>query len=85
MADYRSPTVVQQMIPVSDMTSLEHLLLTNIFDAERPTRNFLSSGNYSNLGTDVRQLQEPNPNNALVMNIPNVIHYVTICLKSISL
>jgi hypothetical protein len=34
MADYRSPTVVQQMIPVSDMTSLEHLLLTNIFDAE---------------------------------------------------
>jgi len=34
MADYRSPTVVQQMIPGSDMTSLEHLLLTNIFDAE---------------------------------------------------
>jgi hypothetical protein len=34
MADYRSPTVIQQMIPVSEMTSLEHLLLTNIFDAE---------------------------------------------------
>ncbi len=34
MADYHSPTVIQQKIPVAEMTSLEYLLLTNIFDAE---------------------------------------------------
>jgi hypothetical protein len=45
MADYRSPTVIQQMIPVSDMTSLEHLLLTNIFDAE-PHENKLYLSTY---------------------------------------
>ena len=34
MADYYSPTVVQQTIPNVDMTKLEHLLLSNIFDAD---------------------------------------------------
>lgn len=34
MADYFSPTVVQPTIPNSDMTALERLLLTNIFDSE---------------------------------------------------
>lgn len=33
MADYYSPTVVQQIIPLSDMTPLELWLLSLIFDA----------------------------------------------------
>src|SRR6266478_1507859 len=35
MADYHAPTVIQQMIPDMDMTPLERLLLSHIFDAER--------------------------------------------------
>jgi hypothetical protein len=34
MADYYSPTVIQPTIPKADMTPLEHLLLSHIFDAE---------------------------------------------------
>ena len=34
MADYYAPTVVQPTIPNADMTPLELLLLSNIFDAE---------------------------------------------------
>jgi len=34
MADYFSPTVIQQPIPVTDMTPLERLVLSLIFDAE---------------------------------------------------
>jgi len=34
MADYCSPTVIQQPIPVADMTPLERLVLSLIFDAE---------------------------------------------------
>jgi hypothetical protein len=34
MADYFSPTVLQQPIPVADMTPLERLVLSRIFDAE---------------------------------------------------
>ena len=34
MADYHTPTVVPQTIPNDDMTPLERLLLTNIFDAD---------------------------------------------------
>ncbi len=34
MADYHSPTVVQPTIPKVDMTPLERLLLTRIFEAE---------------------------------------------------
>jgi len=32
VADYHSPTVVDTLIPVSDINELEHLLLTNIFE-----------------------------------------------------
>jgi hypothetical protein len=35
MADYYTPTVLQPSIPDADMTPLERLLLSNIFDAER--------------------------------------------------
>lgn len=35
MADYFTPTVIQQTIPDADMTPLEMLLLSHIFDAER--------------------------------------------------
>ncbi len=35
MADYYTPTVIQQSIPDADMTPLELLLLSHIFDAER--------------------------------------------------
>jgi len=35
MADYFEPTVVQQIIPDADMTPLERLLLTHIFQSER--------------------------------------------------
>lgn len=35
MADYYTPTVIQQSIPNVDMTPLELLLLSHIFDAER--------------------------------------------------
>lgn len=35
MADYYTPTVMQQSIPDTDMTPLELLLLAHIFDAER--------------------------------------------------
>jgi len=34
MADYFSPTVIQQPIPIPDMTPLERLVLSLIFDAE---------------------------------------------------
>ena len=34
MADYLSPTVIQQSIPIADMTPLERLVLSEIFDAE---------------------------------------------------
>jgi hypothetical protein len=34
MSDYYTPTVVQQTIPNCDMTPLERLLLTHIFDAD---------------------------------------------------
>jgi hypothetical protein len=34
MADYYTPTVIQQTIPEADMTPLERLLLSLIFDAE---------------------------------------------------
>ena len=35
MADYYTPTVIQQTIPETDMTPLERLLLSQIFDVER--------------------------------------------------
>lgn len=35
MADYHTPTVIQQTILDIDMTSLERLLLSNIFETER--------------------------------------------------
>lgn len=35
MANYYDQTVVQQTIPDTDMTALERLLLTNIFECER--------------------------------------------------
>ena len=34
MADYHSPTIIQPSIPNVDMTPLERLILTNIFDFE---------------------------------------------------
>ena len=34
MADYFSPTVIQPTIPVSDVTPLERLMLSHIFNAE---------------------------------------------------
>lgn len=34
MADYFSPTVIQQAIPNADMTPLERLLLTHVFSSE---------------------------------------------------
>lgn len=34
MADYYTPTVVQQSIPTEDMTPLERLVLSLVFDAE---------------------------------------------------
>lgn len=34
MADYHSPTIIQPSIPNVDMTPLERLVLTNIFDFE---------------------------------------------------
>jgi hypothetical protein len=34
MADYYTPTVVQQTIPLADMTPLEVLILKNVFDSE---------------------------------------------------
>jgi hypothetical protein len=35
MADYYAPTVIQQTVPDVDMTALERLLLSYVFDAER--------------------------------------------------
>ncbi len=35
MADYYTPTVIQQAIPDADMTALERMLLSAIFTAER--------------------------------------------------
>ena len=35
MADYYSPTVIQQTIAEADMTPLERLLLSHIFESER--------------------------------------------------
>jgi hypothetical protein len=53
MADYFSPTVIQPSIPVTDMTPLERLVLTAMFDAE-PDGNalyFYSSDGRSNIIT----------------------------------
>jgi hypothetical protein len=35
MPDYFSPTVIQPAIPIADITSLERLLLSHIFNADR--------------------------------------------------
>ena len=35
MADYFTPTDIQQTIPEADMTPLERLLLSHVFEAER--------------------------------------------------
>jgi hypothetical protein len=35
MADYITPTVIQPAIPIADITPLEHLLLSHVFNAER--------------------------------------------------
>ena len=35
MADYFTPTVIQRTIPESEMTPLEHLMLSHVFEAER--------------------------------------------------
>lgn len=35
MADYFTPTVIQQTLPESDMTPLERLFLSHVFEAER--------------------------------------------------
>ncbi len=40
MADYFTPTVIQQMIPDADMTPLERLLLSNIFESECDSDNW---------------------------------------------
>ncbi len=34
MADYHSPTVVDPIIPLSDINELEMLLLTNVFESD---------------------------------------------------
>ena len=34
MADYYTPTVIQQTIPDADMTPLERLILSHIFESE---------------------------------------------------
>jgi hypothetical protein len=35
MADYYEQTIVQQIIPDADMTPLERLLLSRVFESER--------------------------------------------------
>jgi hypothetical protein len=35
MADYFNPTVIQPAIPIADLTALERLLLSHVFNAER--------------------------------------------------
>jgi hypothetical protein len=40
MADYFSPTVIQPTIPIADITPLERLLLSHIFNAERDGERF---------------------------------------------
>lgn len=46
MTDYRSPTVVQQIIPLADMTPLEIWLLSLIFEA-RPSGDGLYMSSHS--------------------------------------
>ena len=41
MADYFTPTVIQPAIPVADITPLERLLLSHIFNAERRRRRLV--------------------------------------------
>jgi hypothetical protein len=61
MADYYSPTVVQQVIPLSDMTPLELWLLSLIFDAV-PTGDGLyfsaSEGPRDIISIDLADLRE---------------------------
>jgi hypothetical protein len=55
MADYYSPTVIQQSIPDADMTPLELLLLSHIFDAEQDGDNwyfFSEQGPYDMLSIE---------------------------------
>jgi hypothetical protein len=40
MADFYSPTVIQQKIPVADITPLERLVLSHIFDAQLDGETF---------------------------------------------
>ena len=41
MADYFCPTVIQQAIPLADMTALERLVLTRIFEFRAGRRRIL--------------------------------------------
>jgi hypothetical protein len=46
MADYFTQTVIQPTIPIADITPLEHLLVSNIFQLRDPWRGavFLRRG-----------------------------------------
>ena len=61
MANYSSPTIVQQQIPCCDITTLEFLILTQIFDYERDgdtIRFYQAVEPQSSLELDLAQLHE---------------------------
>lgn len=69
MADYFSPTVIQQTIPEADMTPLERLLLSLVFDAERDGEGWYF---FSELGpTDMTAIGRPALEAALAASEPD--------------
>jgi hypothetical protein len=61
MADYFTPTVVQPMIPNADMTPLERLILSHVFEAEEDgdcTYFYSSDGPNDLIRIDRRELEE---------------------------
>jgi hypothetical protein len=69
MADYYTPTVIQQTIPETDMTPLERLLLSNIFNAERDQEGWYF---FSEIGpTDMTMIGRVALEAALAASEPN--------------
>jgi hypothetical protein len=70
MADYYTPTVIQQTIPETDMTRLECLLLSHIFESERDGEGWYF---FSELGpADMIVIERARLESALAASEPDV-------------
>jgi hypothetical protein len=81
MADCYSPTVIQQTIPDADMTPLERLLLSYIFEAERDGEGW---DFFSELGpTDLTVINREALEAALAVSKPDVDHTANVFVREL--